>query len=269
MEKLVIVRGGGDLATGIIVKLYNCGFNILVLETENPAAIRRNVAFSEAVYEGEKTVEGVTCYLADNLEKAVENIEEGKLSMIVDPEGLSIEKLKPFALVDAILAKKNLGTAKDMADITIGIGPGFEAGNDVDFVIETKRGHNLGRIIEKGCAAPNTGIPGNIGGFTSERVIYSPAEGVLETKRNITDVVKKGDIIAIIHTEEGDVPVTATIDGIIRGMLRDNTTLKKNFKMADIDPRKEEYDNCFTVSDKARCIAGGVVEALLGKENRR
>lgn len=263
MENLVIVRGGGDIATGTINRLYQCGFKVLVLEVAAPSAIRRNVAFSEAVYQGEQKVEDVTCFLAENIEDAVTMLNEGKLVMLVDPEGASIRKLQPMAVVDAILAKKNLGTNKGMADITVALGPGFEAGKDVDAVIETKRGHSLGRVIYQGKAIKNTGIPGMIGGYTKERVIHSPAEGRLRNVKKITDIVKQGDIIARIETGEKSIPVEATIDGLLRGLIRDGYPVTKGFKIADIDPRIDEYDNCFTISDKARCIAGGVLEAIL------
>lgn len=269
MKDLIIVRGGGDLATGTIYKLYKCGFSVLVLEVENPSAIRRNVAFSEAVYEGQHKVENVTCFRADSLEQADTFLKEGKLTVFVDPRGISISVLKPMAVVDGILAKKNLGTNRNMAPVTVGLGPGFEAGADVDAVIETKRGHNLGRVLWSGCAAPNTGIPGIISGFGKERVIYSPAEGILRNIRKITDTVAKGDVIAEVETENGCVPVHAAIDGLLRGLIRDGYPVTNGFKIADIDPRMEEYQNCFTISDKARCIAGGVVEAVLQLKGER
>lgn len=268
MKNLVIVRGGGDIATGTIYKLYKCGFKVLVLEVENPSAIRRNVAFSEAVYEGKQTVEDVTCYLAADLEEAVTMLEAGKLTMLVDAKAKSIQKLKPLVVVDAILAKKNLGTNKEMADIVIGLGPGFTAGlndnkeSDVHAVIETMRGHSLGRIIYNGSAIANTGIPAMVGGFGKERVIKSPAKGILRNRKQIADIVKKGDIIAVIEDEGIELPIIATIDGILRGMIRDGYPVTEGFKIADIDPRIEELENCFTISDKARCIAGGVLEAI-------
>lgn len=266
MKDLIVVRGGGDLATGSIYKLKKSGFPVLILEVSNPSAIRRNVAFCEAVYQGSQTVEDMTCYLADSLEQAEQFLAEGKLSVLVDPMGESISKLKPLAVVDAILAKKNLGTNRDMAPITIGLGPGFTAGEDVDAVIETKRGHNLGRVLWTGSAAPNTGIPGMIGGYGKERVIHCPAKGILRNVKKITDTVSKGDVIAVVETEKGIVPVEATLDGILRGLIRDGYPVKPGFKIADIDPRLDELENCFTISDKARCIAGGVLEAILQRK---
>lgn len=263
MENLIIVRGGGDIATGTIYKLYQCGFKVLILEIENPSAIRRNVAFSEAVYQGTQTVEDVTCFLAETLKEAQKWLEEGKLVMLVDPEGTSISELKPMAVVDGILAKKNLGTNRMMAPITIALGPGFEAECDVDAVIETMRGHSLGRVIYHGKAIENTGVPGMIAGFATERVIHSPGKGIMRNVKKITDTVKQGEILAWIENEKERIPVKATIDGLLRGLIRDGYPVTKGFKIADIDPRIQEYDNCFTISDKARCIAGGVLEALL------
>lgn len=270
ISNLIVVRGGGDIATGTIMKLYKCGFRVLILEIPNPSAIRRNVAFCEAVFEGVKTVEDVTCYLARDLKEAVTLLREGRLTLLVDPEAEVLKELRPVALVDGILAKKNLGTTKDMAPVTVALGPGFTAGKDVDAVIETKRGHNLGRVIYSGCAAENTGVPGVIAGYGKERVIHSPATGILRNVRKITDTVKKGGVIAVVETDNGLVPVEASLDGLLRGLIREGYPVTKGLKIADIDPRADEYSNCFTVSDKARCIAGGALEAILsltcGKE---
>lgn len=191
-------------------------------------------------------------------------IDTGKVPLIVDPDGASITALKPDVVVDAILAKKNLGTNRSMAPLTVGLGPGFTAGVDVDIVIETMRGHNLGRIIREGSAIPNTGIPGNIGGYTAERVIHAGAEGILYNVHKIGDIVEQGEEIAYIADEKENrrYSVTATIPGIIRGLIRDGYPATKGFKIADIDPRKSELSNCFTISDKARCIAGSVLEVV-------
>jgi len=263
MKDLIIVRGGGDLATGTIYKLKKCGFPVMILEVSNPSAIRRNVAFSEAVYQGSQTVEDMTCLLADSLSQAEQMLSDGTMTMLVDPHGDVIPLLKPLAVVDAILAKRNLGTSRAMAPITVALGPGFTAGEDVDAVVETKRGHNLGRVLRTGCAAPNTGIPGIICGYGKERVIHCPAKGILRNVKKITDSVTEGETIAVVETEAGPIPVKATIAGILRGLIRDGYPVQPGFKIADIDPRADEYDNCFTISDKARCIAGGVLEAIL------
>ena len=262
-NKLVIVRGGGDIASGTIMKLYKCGYSVLVLEIPSPSSIRRNVSFSEAVYEQTQTVEDVTCYLANNIQEAKELLNQGKLAMLVDPDCSCLKEFRPIALIDAILAKKNLGTTKDMAPITIALGPGFCAGADVDAVIETMRGHSRGRVIYSGEAIKNTGVPGKIAGFDKERVIHSPEEGILKNVHHITDTVTAGELIAKIEGADKTTPVYATIDGLLRGLIRDGYPVTKGFKIADIDPRAEEYNNCFTISDKARCIAGGALEALM------
>lgn len=262
-EGWIVVRGGGDLATGTIYKLWKSGFKVLVLECQYPSAIRRRVAFSEAVYSGSQTVEDATCRLVDDLREAQKVICKGDIPLIVDPKGEMISECRPAVVVDAILAKKNLGTKKDMAPKTIALGPGFEAGKDVDYVIETKRGHRLGRIITEGCAIPNTGVPGMIAGYGKERVIHSPAKGIFHEIRHIGDEVKKGEIIGTITYENVCVEVTASLTGVLRGIIRGGYPVTEGFKIADIDPRLEEKENCDTISDKARCIAGGVLEAVL------
>ena len=267
---LIIVRGAGDLATGTIHRLKKSGFRLLVLETDHPAAIRRQVALSEAVYSGSACVEGVEAIRVENEQQMQEAWKNGKVPVMVDPEGTCIASLQPKVVVDAILAKRNLGTNRNMAPLTIALGPGFTAGEDVDVVIETKRGHNLGRVIREGSAYPNTGIPGIIGGYGAERVIHAPAAGILKNKSKIGDIVEKGQVIAVIkgtggvegENEKAEVEVTATLSGLLRGLIRDNYPVTKGFKIADIDPRKEELANCFTISDKARCIAGSVLEVI-------
>lgn len=274
---LIICRGGGDLATGIVHRLFRAGFPVLVLETDSPAAIRRQVSFSEAVYDGTATVEGVTAERIASADRASVNhvLKEGRVPLLVDPEGSSIPLLKPDIVVDAMIAKKNLGTAKEMAPLVIGVGPGFTAGEDVDLVVESMRGHNLARIFTTGSALPNTGIPGNIGGFTKERVLHAEAAGYMKNIRQIGDIVEKGEEIARIYekmTEDGTfsgsyVSVEASISGIIRGLIREGYHFQKGFKIADIDPRESELANCFTISDKARSIGGSVLEAVCGYVN--
>lgn len=259
MKEIVIVRGGGDIASGVIQKLYRCGFKVLVLEIENPTCIRRAVSFSEALFEDEIEVEGITGVKVSDIEEIEDAWKNNKVPVIIDPKGKYINLLKPKAVVDGILAKKNLGTYINMAPITIALGPGFEAGKDVDVVIETNRGHNLGRLIFNGEAQADTGAPGNIGGYTKERVIYSPCDGVINNVREIGDIVKKEEPLAYV----GDYIVRATIDGVLRGIIRNNSKVCKGLKIADIDPRLEERKNCFTISDKARTIGGGVLEALI------
>lgn len=262
-KEWIVVRGGGDLATGTIYKLWKSGLKVLILECQYPSAIRRKVAFSDAVYNGSQTVEDVTCHLVQNVEEAEQAVLDGCVPLMVDPEGDVIRICRPAVVVDAILAKRNLGTKKDMAPMTIALGPGFEAGKDVHYVIETKRGHRLGRIITEGCAIPNTGIPGVIAGYGKERVMHSPEEGIFHEIHHIGDEVEKGDVIGWIEHGNERVDITASLTGILRGIIREGYPVTKGFKIADIDPRMEEKDNCDTISDKARCIAGGVLEAIL------
>ena len=300
---LIICRGAGDLATGIIHRLHRAGHRVIALETDYPAAIRRQVSFCEAVYDGSAAVEGVTARLVPALadaetdtetysgendtpaahivsekwdSSAIEAVlEAGEVPLLIDPKGESIALLKPDVVVDAIIAKKNLGTTINMAPLVIGIGPGFTAGQDVHLVIESMRGHNLARIITDGMAQPNTGVPGNIAGFTSERVIHAPAAGYIHDVRKIGDIVQKGDEIARIYPDKESydnalseyVPVNATITGIIRGLIREGYYFREGFKIADIDPRESELTNCFTISDKARSIAGSVLEAVSAFEH--
>lgn len=260
----VIVRGGGDLATGIIYRLMKAGCRVLVLEITAPAAIRRQVSFCEAIYEGQCCVEEITAVRIQDLSECDSLWEQGMVPVMVDPSGNCIKDFAPDFLVDAILAKKNLGTTMEMAPVTIGIGPGFEAGKDVHFVVESMRGHNLGRIITEGSALPDTKIPGNIAGYTKERVIHAPAQGKMKNICQIGDFVEKGQVIAVIEEEESmeSQKVFATIPGFIRGLIRDGYPVTKGFKIADIDPRADQRINCFTISDKARCIAGSVLEIL-------
>lgn len=300
---LIICRGAGDLATGIIHRLHRAGHRVIALETDYPAAIRRQVSFCEAVYDGSAAVEGVTARLVPALadaetdtetysgindtpaahivsekwdSSAIEAVlEAGEVPLLIDPKGESIALLRPDVVVDAIIAKKNLGTTINMAPLVIGVGPGFTAGQDVHLVIESMRGHNLARIITDGMAQPNTGVPGNIAGFTSERVIHAPAAGYIHDVRKIGDIVQKGDEIARIYPDKESydnalseyVPVNATITGIIRGLIREGYYFREGFKIADIDPRESELTNCFTISDKARSIAGSVLEAVSAFEH--
>lgn len=255
----IVVRGGGDIASGTIQKLYRSGFKVLVLETEKPTAIRRNVSFSDAIYNGETTVEGIRAVRVKDLYEINEAFKNDIIPIILDSKGEFIEKIKPLAVVDAILAKKNIGTNKNMAPITIALGPGFNAGVDVDIVIETMRGHNLGRLIFKGYAKENTGVPGEIGGYSKERVIYSECDGIIKNLRFIGDIVKKGEVLATINEKE----VLAPIDGLLRGLIKDGTNVTLGLKIGDIDPRLKEVENYTTISDKARNIGGGVLEAIL------
>ena len=213
--------------------------------------------------EGENTVEGMRGIRVETLAEAETVWARNAVPILVDPKGDCLPQVKPAVLVDAIIAKKNLGTTREMAPLTIALGPGFTAGRDVDVVIETKRGHKLGRIIREGSAAPNSGIPGIIGGYGAERVLHAQAEGIFRNLHSIADFVEEGEEVAEIETPEGQrLPVVTQISGILRGLLRDGYPVTRGFKVADVDPRRAELENCFLISDKARCIAGSVLELI-------
>ncbi len=255
---LAIIKGAGDLATGVAVRLKNSGFDIIMTEISEPTTVRRTVAFSTAVYLGQTIVDSVMCNLAKNAEHAVSIINEGSVAVIVDEDADIIKKLKPRIVIDAIIAKKNTGLSINDAPIVIALGPGFTAGEDCHAVIETKRGHYLGRVIYDGSAMPNTGVPGDVGGYTTERILRAPSDGVFIPYISIGRRVTAGGIIAKVNDE----PIIAEIDGIVRGMLQKGTRVTKGMKCGDIDPRCEEA-HCFSVSDKARSIGGGVLESIL------
>lgn len=261
----VVVRGGGDIATGVVQKLWHAGFNVLVLETALPLTIRRTVALSSAVFEGFYRVEDMSAALISSPQECAAHWAQGLIPVLVDPLAVCLEYIKPFAVVDAIIAKRNLGTRRGMAPVTIALGPGFSAPEDVDCVIETMRGHYLGSIITKGGALPNTGRPGNIGGKTSERVIHAPAAGVVKHIRSLGDEVERGEPIFTI----GGVPVPASLSGTLRGLISEGVNARKGLKCADIDPRPAKEVNCRTISDKARAVGGGVLEACFIKAREK
>ena len=261
MKQVVIVKGGGDLATGIAHRLHRCGFAVVITEIAEPTVIRRSVAFANAVYTGEMVVEGVTAVVANAAEIAA-CWQAGKIPLVIDPDCKVRYQLKPWGLVDAILAKRNCGTTLHDAQVVVGVGPGFTAGQDVHRVVETMRGHDLGRVITAGSAQPNTGVPGDIGGYTLERLVKAPRAGKFCAVRSIGDVVRAGEVLAYVDDE----PVTGMIDGVLRGLLYDGLTVNAGMKIGDIDPRAK-VEHCWTISDKARAIGGGVLEALLMAES--
>jgi len=257
-DMMVIVKGGGDLASGVAWRLHHCGFKVLITEVEKPMAVRRKVSFCEAVYDGTTEVEDVQASLIQSPGEAKEVWQQKRIPVIVDPSCRCRNDLKPSALIDATLAKKNLGTSINDAPLVIALGPGFEAGKDANFVVETNRGHRLGRLIMSGPAEPNTGIPGSVLGHAADRVLRAPADGIWQNRLDIGDTVKQGDLVG---TVEGT-PVKAAINGIIRGLIHPGITVSKGLKIGDIDPRFER-ENCFTISEKALAIAGGVLEGIL------
>lgn len=265
MRDIVVFRGGGDVATGSIQKVKRAGFNVLVLESKNPTAVRRTVSICEAVYDGYSNVEDISAVLVKNKEEIYKAFEDDKVAVLVDEKAKILDEIKPIALVDAIIAKRNIGTTIDMAPTVIALGPGFSAGIDCDIVIETNRGHNLSRLIFEGQAEKNTGNPGNIEGYTTQRVLYSPDNGRIKNVLKLGDFVEEGQIIAYVN----DKPVKSKLKGMIRGLIRDNSLVKLNMKIGDVDPRRDRR-NLYTISDKARAIGGGTLEAILiGERNEK
>lgn len=254
---MVLIKGAGDLATGVAWRLHRCGFSVVMTEIAEPTTVRRNVAFSEAVYEGMVTVEGITAQLLEIPAQIYASLKYNLIPLVVDPQAAIIKELKPEIVVDGIIAKRNTGTRIDDASLVIGLGPGFTAGTDVHFVIETNRGHNLGRVISKGSAEPNTGIPGIVSGHGAERVLRSPADGFMEPYCMIGDYVENGDVIAKIS----GISVLAPFSGTIRGLLREGIATFRGMKIGDIDPRRCP-ELCDKISEKALAIAGGVLESV-------
>lgn len=254
---LVLIRGAGDLASGIALRLHRSGMRVVMTDLSQPTAIRRTVSFSQAIVHGETTVEDVTARLA-TVEMVPAILKRGEIPVLADPDCRCREMLKPDVLVDAILAKRNLGTTIHDAPAVIGVGPGFTAGEDCHAVVETMRGHYLGRVIRQGSAIPNTNIPGLIGGYAGERVLRAPADGIFRQKLDIGARVQAGDVAGYV----GEAPMVCTIDGILRGILPDGTPVRKGMKSGDVDPRCEP-DHCRCASDKALAVGGGVLEAIL------
>ncbi len=261
---LVVVRGGGDLASGVAFRLFRAGFRVIVTEIEQPTAVRRPVAFAEAVYAGETTVEGVTARRATSIDEAERLLEGEVIPVLIDPSAEGVRQLHPQAVVDAIMAKRNTGTSLSDASVVIGLGPGFTAGVDCHAVVETNRGHYLGRVITKGPASADTGVPGAIGGETERRILRAPATGIMQAKRPIGEFVRQGERVA----EVGGEPVRSQLDGVLRGLLHDGLHVAQGTKLGDVDPRANP-EHCFTISDKSMAIAGGVLEALMTRLQRQ
>jgi xanthine dehydrogenase accessory factor len=252
------LRGGGDLASGIAWRLYQSGFKVFITEIAKPLAVRRKVAFCEAVYDGQAEVEGVEAVLIQKAEEVYATWDQSKIPLLVDPQCEAKRIIEPRVIVDAILAKKNLGTSMDDAPLVIALGPGFEAGKDVHFVVETNRGHNLGRLITSGTAEPNTGIPGPVQGITKERVLRAPATGQWQNTLDIGDDVMEGDVVGSVNR----VLLKAQISGVIRGLIRSGIAVTEGLKLGDIDPRGNK-EFCYTISEKSRALGGTVLEAIL------
>jgi xanthine dehydrogenase accessory factor len=261
-DLVILIRGVGEMATGVAHRLASCHFRVCMTETLNPQAVRREVAFSEAISDREKDVEGITGKRVESADHISGVWREGKIPILIDPDAKVKDFLRPDVLIDATLVKKNLGTKIADAPLVIGLGPGFHAGKDVHLVIETNRGHDLGRIISKGEAEPNTGIPGPIAGYAEERVIRGPKAGNFKALKRISDGVRANEKVGMV----GNAAVRSRIAGVIRGLLRDGTEVWKGMKLGDVDPRGIKA-HCHTISDKARTISGGVLQAILGHFN--
>jgi len=262
-DLITIVKGGGEMGSGVVHRLVRSGFKVCITEIPEPLAVRREVSFCEAVFSGQQKVEGLIGKRFHNPEEVFRAWEEGLVPVLIDPECAVRKILKPEVIIDAILAKKRVTTQITDAPLVIGLGPGFRAGVDVHCVVETNRGHFLGRVIEGGEAEPDTGIPGVIGGYTWERVLRAPADGKFQGRRNIGERVQKGDVIA----EVAGKPLITLIDGVLRGVLRDGVFVTEKMKVGDVDPRAMR-EHCFTISEKARAIGGGVLEAVLRVYNK-
>lgn len=254
----ILVKGAGDLASGIAYRLHQCGFSIVMTDLPVPTAVRRTVAFSRAIYEGSASVEGSTARRCTTLGEAQAVLNAGDIAVLPDPEASILQQWKPDAVVDAILAKRNLGTAIEDAPIVVAVGPGFTAGVDCHCVVETKRGHYLGRCIYAGSAIPNTGVPGDIGGYTTERILRAPCAGIFEPVVQIGDTVEKGTVCGTVNGE----PMRSQIPGVVRGLLQSGVAVTQGMKSGDVDPRCAP-EHCYSVSDKARAVGGGVLEAVL------
>ena len=262
-DLIILIKGGGEMASGIAQRLVRSGFRVCITELPEPLAVRRGVSFCEAVFEGRTEVEGLVGKRVSGKEGILRAWEEGEVPVIIDPQCAIRKILSPDVLVDAILAKGNTGTTLSDAPLVIGLGPGFRAGRDVHFVIETNRGHHLGRVIEEGEAEPDTGIPGDINGYTWERVLRAPACGRFQGKKRIGDRVEKEQVVAEVES----VPLKATTSGVLRGLLHDGLMTETNMKVGDVDPRAAR-ESCLTVSEKARAIAGAVLEAVMRRYNQ-
>lgn len=259
-KPIILIRGGGDLATGIACRLFKAGHPVICTEITKPTAIRHSVSFSRAVYEQETEVEQVKAIHCESLDAVSSCLANGNIPVYTGDEQCLMAQFKPEIFIEATIRKVASDIHLSMAPLVIGVGPGFIAVEHVHCVVETMRGHDLGTVIRSGSAVANTGVPGEIGGYTTERVIKSPAAGLFIPHREIGDYVTKGECLGLVRAE-ADVEVLASIDGILRGILWENIEVTKGFKIADIDPRAKK-SHCFTISDKARAIGGGVLEAV-------
>jgi len=256
-DNLIVVRGAGELASGTIRRLILAGFPVIAFEIEKPLCIRRTVSFATAVYKKEIKVEGVRGKLFDGRDEALLNAKNGTASILIDPGGESITDLSPTILIEARMRKKNFDLTIDSAPLVIALGPGYTASEDCHFVIETARGHDLGRVISEGTALQDSGVPGKVGGETSKRVLRASSAGEFKSIVKLGEMVSEGEIVG----EVNEVGIKSELNGLLRGLLHDGVMVSDGMKIGDVDPRGDK-DNLYTVSDKANAVAGGVIEAV-------
>jgi xanthine dehydrogenase accessory factor len=264
VDPVVLIRGGGDLATGVAARLHRVGFDLILTEVAQPRVVRRLVAAAEAVYAGEIQVEDLHCRLVQDGEGVVEAFKAGVLPVLIDPDATIREDFQVIGLIDARMRKRPPEIGKDAAPLVIGLGPGFTAGLDCHAVIETNRGHHMGRVIWSGSAEPNTGIPEPVSGHDIDRVLRSPADGKLEDGLPLGTLVKAGDVIATVD----ELHILAPFDGALRGLVHDSLHVKAGEKVGDLDPRGDP-SYCYQISDKSLAVGGGVLEALLSRPEIR
>jgi len=261
---LVVIRGGGDLATGVAVRLHRAGFPVVVLEMEKPLAVRRLVAMAEAIYAGQVIVEGIEARRAASADAVPSLLQAGVLPVLVDPQAASIAILRPAAIVDGRMRKAPSELPLDAARLIIGLGPGFEAGVDCHAVIETRRGHHLGRILWQGSASADTKVPEAVEGYAVDRVLRAPRSGTMHGLLPIGSLVRQGDAVLAINGRQ----VFAPFDGALRGLLHDGLLVERGMKVGDLDPRREARF-CTEVSDKALAVGGAALEAILSRPDLR
>ncbi len=257
-DDLIIVRGAGELASGAIRRLVLAGFPVIALEIPKPLCVRRTVSYASAVFDGEVQIEGVTGSCFENSDDAFLAAREGVAVIVIDPAGDSIGKLLPKTVIDARMMKDNVDTSSKMAETVIALGPGYTAPEDAHYIIETSRGHDLGRVITEGSALPNTGVPGEVGGESAKRVLRAPADGEFNSIIQLGEMVSEGEPVGEVNGER----VTAGISGLLRGLIHDGVKISKGVKVGDVDPRGNP-DYLGTISDKANAIAGGVMKAVM------
>jgi xanthine dehydrogenase accessory factor len=254
----VAIRGGGDLASGVACRLVNAGFPVIIVELPRPLAIRRAVVFASAVYDGEVAIEGLTARRVERVDQVPGMLAAGIIPVLVDESGITFADLRPAVIVDARMAKRNLGTTRDDAPLVIGLGPGFVAGHDCHAVIETNRGHFLGRAIWQGAAEPDTGQPGAVKGHVADRVLRAPADGYVAARVAIGDNLRQGEEVGSV----AGVPILAPFDGVLRGLIHPSVSVVQGMKIGDLDPRGQR-DHCFLISERSLAVGGGVLEAIL------